>query len=484
MWTATLGITFGDPPSSEDEASACCMAFTARAWPGSGWPMRPGASPPHSISACDRGSGSWVISAHWIRQAGVGRRRMTMRGRCMPCCCSMDGRRATAATGCDGIWSSSAAPAALVYETDTQPTAKGFNYEHFGFRDGISQPVIRRTERFARGALPRDVMAPGEFMLGYQNNQGFYPPTPVVARELDLEDQLGSVPVAADSRFSAFQDPRPHVRDFGRNGTFLAIRELQQHVEEFDAFATAQAAKVSDPDWGGDAPPAWAADWIKAKMMGRWQDGVPLIDRPIGPVPPPPGGAQPPQDGPPPYPVHGRRTSRMKTDANLEFGVDGPQGLYCPFGAHIRRANPRGSLAPGDDSQLMITNRHRLLRRGRSYQKGNEKGLLFMGLCAEIERQFEFIQQSWIEAPGFAGLTDEPHPIVAVGPPSRATRFTIPTTAGSLVLRGPGGFVTVYGGEYAFLPGRSALMFLSRLNTRSHRERLRATAASAAEAAP
>ncbi|MDU1672234.1 MAG: hypothetical protein E6833_39305, partial [Bradyrhizobium sp.] len=68
----------------------------------------------------------------------------------------MDGRRATAATGCDGIWSSSAAPAALVYETDTQPTAKGFNYEHFGFRDGISQPVIRRTERFARGALPRD----------------------------------------------------------------------------------------------------------------------------------------------------------------------------------------------------------------------------------------------------------------------------------------------------------------------------------------
>ncbi|MBR1134659.1 MULTISPECIES: hypothetical protein [Bradyrhizobium] len=396
----------------------------------------------------------------------------------------MDGRRATAATGCDGIWSSSAAPAALVYETDTQPTAKGFNYEHFGFRDGISQPVIRRTERFARGALPRDVMAPGEFMLGYQNNQGFYPPTPVVARELDLEDQLGSVPVAADSRFSAFQDPRPHVRDFGRNGTFLAIRELQQHVEEFDAFATAQAAKVSDPDWGGDAPPAWAADWIKAKMMGRWQDGVPLIDRPIGPVPPPPGGAQPPQDGPPPYPVHGRRTSRMKTDANLEFGVDGPQGLYCPFGAHIRRANPRGSLAPGDDSQLMITNRHRLLRRGRSYQKGNEKGLLFMGLCAEIERQFEFIQQSWIEAPGFAGLTDEPHPIVAVGPPSRATRFTIPTTAGSLVLRGPGGFVTVYGGEYAFLPGRSALMFLSRLNTRSHRERLRATAASAAEAAP
>ena len=43
--------------------------------------------------------------------------------------------------------------------------------------------------------------------------------------------------------------------------------------------------------------------------------------------------------------------------------------LYCPFGAHIRRTNPRGSLAPGDDSQLMITNRHRLLRRGRSYQQ-------------------------------------------------------------------------------------------------------------------
>ena len=127
----------------------------------------------------------------------------------------------------------------------------------------------------------------------------------------------------------------------------------------------------------------------------------------------------------------------MRKDTDLNFGVDDPQGLYCPFGAHIRRTNPRGSLAPGDDSQLMITNRHRLLRRGRSYQTGEgETGLLFIGLCADLERQFEFIQQSWLGSDSFAGLTNEPDPIVAVKTPGASTRFTIPTSAGSLVAAG------------------------------------------------
>lgn len=341
-----------------------------------------------------------------------------------------------------------------ITELNTQPTKKsadhiekGISYEHFGFRDGISQPVIRGTQRFASGAQqPRDIMAPGEFLLGYQSNQGYYPPTPVVARESDTGNRLGSVPSAGDTRFSAFQDPRPQVRDFGRNGTFLAIRQLEQHVDEFHAYADRCVMALGDPDQltgliGGTV----TRDWVEAKMMGRWHDGVPLIVRPIGPVPPPQD-----DDG-----------SLEETDTDLNFGVDDPQGLYCPFGAHIRRTNPRGSLAPGDDSQLMITNRHRLLRRGRSYQQEGEKGLLFIGLCADLERQFEFIQQSWLGSTSFAGLTNEPDPIVSVKQPGTSTRFTIPTSAGSLSLPAAESFVTVHGGGYFFLPGRSALMFLA-----------------------
>lgn len=359
---------------------------------------------------------------------------------------------------CDTLFelhrSSLAGAGLAITELNTQPTKKsndyiekGISYEHFGFRDGISQPVIRGTQRFASGAQqPRDIMAPGEFLLGYQSNQGYYPPTPVVARESDTDNRLGSIPSAGDTRFSAFQDPRPQVRDFGRNGTFLAIRQLEQHVDEFHAYADRCVMELGDPDQltgliGGTV----TRDWVEAKMMGRWHDGVPLIARPIGPVPPPQD-----DDG-----------SLEETDTDLNFGVDDPQGLYCPFGAHIRRTNPRGSLAPGDDSQLMITNRHRLLRRGRSYQQGGEKGLLFIGLCADLERQFEFIQQSWLGSTSFAGLTNEPDPIVSVKKPGASTRFTIPTSAGSLSLPGAESFVTVHGGGYFFLPGRSALMFLA-----------------------
>jgi deferrochelatase/peroxidase EfeB len=367
-----------------------------------------------------------------------------------------------------------------VYELDTQPTSKGIDYEHFGFRDGISQPVIRGTQRFTRGAQPRDIMAPGEFLLGYKSNQGFYPPTPAVAREYDVGNRLGSIPAPAETRFAAFQDPRPQVRDFGRNGSFLAIRQFQQHVDAFHDHAKKcaellrETPRLSDLV-GGEVTP----EWIEAKMMGRWHDGVPLIDRPIG------GSrndnatkADPGHDQlADPHGKHAHHKSHARLNTDLNFGIDDPQGLYCPFGAHIRRANPRGSLAPGDDSQLMITNRHRLLRRGRSYELKDEKGLLFMGLCADLERQFEFIQQSWIMAPGFAGLTNEPDPIVSEKPAKPSTRFTIPTSAGSLSLPGSKSMVTVRGGGYFFLPSRSALIFLAELNqphrpgSKTHKQR-------------
>lgn len=360
----------------------------------------------------------------------------------------------------------------VVHELDTQPTDKGVNYEHFGFRDGISQPVIRGTQRFARGAQPRDIMASGEFILGYKSNQGYFPPTPMVPRDSDVNNRLSSAPTSAESRFSAFQDPRPQWRDFGRNGTFLAIRQFEQHVDEFHDYARSSAEKLNDALIDESRMPnliggAITKEWIEAKMMGRWYDGVPLIDRPVWTKPAEhtavPATGEHDHARRHEHARHAHRSGRMSTDTDLDFGVDDPQGLHCPFGAHIRRANPRGSLAPGDDSQLAITNRHRLLRRGRPYQQGDEKGLLFVGLCADLERQFEFIQQSWIGAPGFAGLTKEPDPIVSIKHDAEPTRFTIPTSAGSLALEGGPNFVTVRGGGYFFLPSRSALLFLAEL---------------------
>ena len=82
-------------------------------------------------------------------------------------------------------------------------------------------------------------------------------------------------------------------------------------------------------------------------------------------------------------------------------------GYKCPIGAHIRRINPRGSLEFGQDGAYdtpgALDDRRRILRRGlpygvvrdRSRDDGNH-GVIFMALNTSIERQFEFVQQQWI----------------------------------------------------------------------------------------
>src|SRR5262249_27674023 len=134
-------------------------------------------------------------------------------------------------------------------------------------------------------------------------------------------------------------------------------------------------------------------DWVAAKMVGRWKDGTSLVRNPHGPGSA--GGAVP--------------------DNDFVFGLEDADGLRCPFGAHIRRANPRESLDPSAPEGVEITNRHRILRVGRGYRAGEnreKRGLMFMCLNADIERQFEFIQQTWVRAPSFHGLEKEVDPLV------------------------------------------------------------------------
>src|SRR5690606_35914695 len=119
-----------------------------------------------------------------------------------------------------------------------------------------------------------------------------------------------------------------------------------------------------------------------------------------------------------------------------------PAGLRCPFGAHIRRTNPRDSFEPGEPRRLEISNRHRVLRVGRAYgETGGRQGLMFMCLNADIERQFEFVQQTWLMGPNFHGLENETDPTLGQGGASgergseSAPRcFTIPTESGPIRL--------------------------------------------------
>lgn len=177
----------------------------------------------------------------------------------------------------------------------------------------------------------------------------------------------------------------------------------------------------------------------------------------------------------------------MTPDNEFLYGIEDPNGLRCPFGAHIRRANPRESLAPSNPSlalsikalmtganpfgllslaaqkQLAITNRHRILRVGRSYcrqDNADKPGIIFMCLNTDIERQFEFIQKTWILGSSFHGLDAESDPLIGQldGPD---VMLTIPTANGPLALRRMQEFVTVRGSGYFFLPGRKAIRFLA-----------------------
>jgi Dyp-type peroxidase family len=341
---------------------------------------------------------------------------------------------------------------AIRYCIDTEPTADTHHerrkahkssafYEHFGFRDGLSQPIIRGTEKSARAVAEADLVGAGEFILGYKGSSNYVAPAISMPAELDDGGNLQTDVSDMGDRFPRFGAAHaPDRRDFGRNGTFLAVRQIKQDITGFNEYLDKQVA-VLKHDYGDLRKivgcPA-DADWIASKLMGRRRDGSPLIGRDID-----------------------------RSDNDFNFGTDDPQGLHCPFGAHVRRANPRGALIPGDPGEVPIAKRHRLLRRGRSYERparegGVEKGLLFVGLCADIERQFEFLQQTWISSPAFAGLQNEPDPITTSETGCDRV-FTIPTQGGPIYLRELKSFVTVRGGGYFFMPSISALRFLANL---------------------
>jgi deferrochelatase/peroxidase EfeB len=281
-------------------------------------------------------------------------------------------------------------------------------------------------------------------------------------------------------------------RDLGRNGTFLVVRQLEQDVESFWTYCRREGERLA-PRFppGVRAPPE---EFIAAKIVGRWQDGSPLVryprwpasnsSRPSHPLVRTPGG---PTQARIPSPLataamrtlSGSRAARQaaptraahdphapagpafEPDNDFLFGAEDPQGLKCPYGAHIRRANPRESFDPGSREQLDITNRHRLLRVGRPYlpEGGQKPGLFFLCLNGDLERQFEFVQQTWAEGASFHGLANERDPLI--GSRLAADSHSVPTRDGPMTLRNLPSFVRPRGGGYFLVPGRRTLTFLA-----------------------
>ena len=100
----------------------------------------------------------------------------------------------------------------------------------------------------------------------------------------------------------------------------------------------------------------------------------------------------------------------------------------------------------------------RAAAQGPSYaDDGAERGLLFICLNADIARQFEFVQQTWILNRNFATLYDETDPLV--GPKGGFTIREQPLRRIVDVET----FIQSAGGEYFFLPSLPALKYLASL---------------------
>jgi deferrochelatase/peroxidase EfeB len=300
--------------------------------------------------------------------------------------------------------------------------------EPFGFRDGISQPTFDwdhvRTPGTKEDRFYTNLIGLGEVLLGYRNEYGYPAESPALR-----PDEKGAT-------LLPMRSPVPELYDLGRNGSYLVYRQLAQDVRGFWKWVTKEAQRTNV------APEAFAE-----AAVGRRLDGRPLGDLEVG------------------RPLPGVNPDKLDLNGFL-FDVD-PDGLSCPIGAHIRRANPRtGDVPPGEDGpfdhflvMLGLTVRrerrptsstlpwprnttvwpflrsqddaiasarfHRILRRGREYGRKLDKaaaidpstpdpeaGLHFLCLNSNIARQFEFVQGAWIANAKFAGLSGEQDPLL------------------------------------------------------------------------
>jgi Dyp-type peroxidase family len=315
----------------------------------------------------------------------------------------------------------------------TRPDLPG--HEHFGFKDGISQPGIRGVDMPDdpigdpnQGHPGQDLLWPGEFIIGYATQ------SPVGKNG---SDELNTDPNKDSASGPAWTD----------DGSYLVFRRLRQDVAGFEKNVATLANELG-----------WSVELTGAKLVGRYKSGAPIEQQrsQSGPYTPP---STDPGD-----PIFGNPAlgDSNALNNNFEFGGD-PRGAICPMSGHIRKAYPRdedtGYLGKENHTQT-----HRLLRRGIPYgapyvphdpcSADEDRGLLFLCYQNDIEEHFEFVQKCFVNKadfpPGEPGSPGE-DPIIAQSP---MAKMRIDPEREPVDIKH---FVTTTGGEYFFSPSISAL---------------------------
>ena len=341
------------------------------------------------------------------------------------------------------------------------PTPK----EHFGFTDGIGNPVFEgqltpedeKTAVIGRGKLMGngwEPLATGEFILGHPDESQEIPPTATPP-------------------------------EFMQNGTFFAFRKLHENVGSFDAVVAEEAeqyAKVMN------VPIEEAKETLRAKMCGRWSDGVPLSKVPtydewvaFGEKMGFRGAGVDPIEG------YKKNLAYIASPLARDFRYgDDMTGFKCPGGAHMRRMNTRDYLDPlnkggideatgkpfeNPEATSALNKRRRILRRGLPYgphsfehkDDDTEQGVIMIIMGASLFRQFEFVQQQWIQYGLDFHQGNDTCPLL--GNHDHHKRHTIPSDPKSnkppYVMSKLKTFVECRGGDYFFVPSMTALRMMA-----------------------
>jgi Dyp-type peroxidase family len=233
--------------------------------------------------------------------------------------------------------------------------------------------------------------------------------------------------------------PMPQPEVLGRNGTFVGIRKYQSRVGAFNRFLRENAQSAEE------------RELLAAKLVGRWRSGAPLT-------------LSPEHDDP-------ELGEDPRRNNDFTYAKD-THGRQVPFGAHMRRMNPRDTHL----AQLTDVNLHRIIRRSTTYgapydpnatsEHDDEvaRGMYFIFLSAKAMATIEFLQQEWINYGNFMSLGNERDPIVGLQEEEEQATFTIPKEPVRHRLHGIETFNVLRGGEYLFMPSLSALMWLAELS--------------------
>ncbi|MFE7565075.1 Dyp-type peroxidase [Kitasatospora sp. NPDC057500] len=279
-------------------------------------------------------------------------------------------------------------------------------HEHFGYKDGISQPGVKDFHRedagrkgFRDNRAGAELIEPGEFVFGHRSEKG-------------------------DREAPAWM----------KNGSLQVVRRLHQDVAGWNAAVVDGVEQFTG---------TMDATRLGACLVGRAKDGTPLA---------PPCSA----------------VTGLGSDRNDFDYVNDPTGLHTPWVAHIRRTHPRAFAGIVDDKPKSHRLMRRGIPYGPEFDgspnDSRDRGLMFVCYGTSLEQQFELVQRRWSNSDTFPPGKGDPGQAVAngfdkvTGLAGKASIELEDGTRGTVDMKR---FVRTTGALYAFTPSITTLRLLA-----------------------